>query len=206
MYKRQGQSDNISFHSASVMTTWRCNQTDDWLRKLTSTQRDLLISDASRLGRGLKQTADAREVQSAKYRLMMLQQTSRNLREKCKNKIHGYLELQEVPLHKTIVEFNSMNAERSPAQITKAIKVQVRALVTLCGNSRSDLMSFSVAGQPFTHDVVKATYVSMLRRLKPTDFVKLDLLQVMFKDPHTCRGGSEFKHKVKVKDLSLIHI
>ena len=57
-----GQSDNISFHSASVMTTWRCNQTDDWLRKLTSTQRDLLISDVRRLGRGLKQAADAREV------------------------------------------------------------------------------------------------------------------------------------------------
>ena len=127
----------------------------------------------------------------------MLELTAKNLRKKQKNKIHSYLELQELPLHKTVAELNAATAGCSAAQITKAIKVQVRALVALCGNARSDLMSFSIAGRSFPHDIVKATYTALLRRLKPVHFVKLDLLQVMLKDLHIWRGGSEFKHKVQ---------
>ena len=218
------QSKNLSFHSASTLATWVSNHTSEWLSKLTPPQRQLLVNQSRRRGRSLKRAADKREAESADYRLKMMMEAARLERTRMKTKIHAYLQLSEVALIKTPVEFENSIKGMSKAQVcichapnthththghtltcmykhqvTKFIKVQIRALTNLCGNKKTDLITFSASGKQFSHDVIRATYVALLRRLPTHAFIKKSLVTMLIKETHVFRG-SEMYNRTGAKD------
>ena len=52
------QSKNTSFHVTGTLATWTHNKTAVWLQILLPSQRDLLLRNAVRQGRLLKQQTD----------------------------------------------------------------------------------------------------------------------------------------------------
>ena len=75
----------------------------------------------------------------------------------------------------------------------------MRLLNKVYGVSRKDLIAFSSGGNKFSHDVVLASYLVLMKRLssggdlQSTVSTRRTILQSVMRDYHIFRGGQEYK-------------
>ena len=124
------QSKNTSFHVTGVLATWKHNGTSDFLKTLSTSQRNSLLREAVRHSRRLKRETDKAISEAARYKLKRLQQQAKATRDSEKSLIHDLLNLREKTVFKTVDQYEECCAsvEDNYKKVLKELKLQIRLL------------------------------------------------------------------------------
>lgn len=188
-------NNNISLHSGTTLATWTTNHTADWLDEMLADFTDfaeMLIKMSLPAGKVLYKASSARESDAKSAQLDHMEKKAKKTHESDKRRIHQLLQLEGMETVRTKEQMIELLKDRTPANSTKQIVIQVRMLQQRHECRRKDLMSFSINGNKHSHNNIFKLYSHVVDRIE-RGLIKLSparsIEQVVLRSRNVFRGG-----------------